>query len=67
MTVPAAFALIDNFAAFALASVGLPFTLIALIRISLIAWNNISQVVTRHWHLASHFARSHSLSKLKSH
>ena len=27
--------------------------------ISVIAWHNISHVLARHWHLASHFARSH--------
>ena len=52
------FAFLDNIAAFALASVGVAFSLVALLRISSIACHNISQALTRHWHFGSRFARN---------
>jgi len=45
--------LFDSLAAFSLAILGLPFSLVALIRLGSIAWHNVSQALTRRWHLAS--------------
>jgi hypothetical protein len=55
-----AFAFLDSLAAFALASVGVAFSLVALLKISSIAYHNISQALIRHWHFASRFARNFS-------
>ena len=49
-TVPTLF---DSLVAFSLASLGLPFSLLALIRLGSIAWHNMSQALTRRCHLAS--------------
>ncbi len=54
------FAFLDSLAAFALASVGVAFSLVAFLRITAIACHNISQALTRHWHFASRFARNFS-------
>ena len=53
-------ATLDSLAAFALASVGLVFCLIAFLKISSIAWHNMSQSLTRHCHFASLFTRNPS-------
>jgi hypothetical protein len=53
-----AFAFLDSLAAFALASVGVAFSLVALLKISSIAYHNLSHALIRHWHFASRFARN---------
>jgi hypothetical protein len=45
--------LFDNLAALSLASLGLPFSLVALIRLGSTAWHNMSQALTRRCHLAN--------------
>lgn len=50
----------DSLASFALASVGLVFCIVALLKISSIAWHNMSQTLARHWHFGSHFTRQPS-------
>jgi hypothetical protein len=49
----AVFASPDSLAAFSLASLGLTFSLVALVRLGSIAWHTMSQALTRRWHLAS--------------
>jgi len=51
-------AFLDSLAAFALASLGLAFSLVAFLKISSIAWHNMFQALTRHWHSAGHFPRN---------
>ena len=51
-------AFLDSLAAFALVSLGLAFSLVAFLKISSIAWHNMFQALTRHWHSASHFPRN---------
>jgi hypothetical protein len=43
----------DSLAAFSLASLGLTFSLVALVRLCSIAWHTMSQAFTRRWHPAS--------------
>jgi hypothetical protein len=54
----AVFASLDRLAAFSLASTGLVFSFVALIRISSIAWHNIWQALNRRWHFSSSVARN---------
>ena len=46
-------ALFDSLAASSLVSLGLPFSLLALIRIGCIAWHNMCQALTRRCHLTA--------------
>ena len=45
--------LFDSFAASSLATLGLTFSLVALVRLGSLAWHNLSQALIRRWHLAS--------------
>ena len=45
--------LFDSIAAYSLASLGLTFSLLALVRLGFIAWHNMSQALTRRWHLVT--------------
>ena len=56
MVLPA-FASLNNLAAFALASVGLAFSLVALLKIGSIACHHMFQALARRWHFGSHFGR----------
>ena len=49
----AATTLFDSLAAFCLASLGLTFSFVALVRLGSIAWRNMAQALTRRWHPAS--------------
>jgi hypothetical protein len=48
----------DSLVAFALASIGVVFCVVALLKITSIAWHNMSQALIRHWHFTSLFTRN---------
>ena len=48
-----ALTLFDSLAAYCLTGLGLTFSLLALVRLGSIAWHNMSQALTRRWHIAS--------------
>ena len=49
----AATSFFNSVAAFSLVSLGLAFSLVALIRFGSIVWHNMAQALTRRWHLAN--------------
>jgi hypothetical protein len=49
----AATSLFDSVAAFSLASLGLTFSLVALIRLGSSVWHKMAQALTRRWHPAN--------------